>query len=72
MANQYWVRDRVIQWLRQDPTIGAFALKKKLKEKYLITLLYWIVYNGRQLALDEILGKWEDSFDYTFAFKIEI
>ncbi|CAN6352505.1 unnamed protein product [Urochloa humidicola] len=57
MANQFWVRDRVIQWLRQDPTIGASALKNKLEEKYLITLSYWIVYNGRQLALDEILGK---------------
>ena len=33
---------------------------------------YWIVYNGRRLALDEILDKWEDSFDYAFAFKAEI
>ena len=72
MANQFWVRDRVIQWLRQDPTIGASALKNKLEEKYLIKLSYWIVYNGRGLALDEILGKWEDSFDYAFAFKAEI
>jgi len=47
MANQFWVRDRVIQWLRQDPTIGVSALKNKLEEKYLIKLLYWIVYNGR-------------------------
>jgi len=29
----------------------------------LIKMSYWIVYNGRRLALDEILGKWEDSFD---------
>ena len=72
MANQFWVRDRVIQWLRQDPTIGASALKNKLEEKYLIKLSYWIVYNGRGLALDEIFGKWEDSFHYTFAFKAEI
>ncbi|CAN6178917.1 unnamed protein product, partial [Urochloa humidicola] len=72
MANQFWVRDRVIQWLRQDPTIGASALKNKLEEKYLIKLSYWIVYNGRQLALDEILGKWEDSFEYAFQFKAEI
>jgi hypothetical protein len=72
MANQYWVRDRIIQWLRQDSTIGASALKKKLEEKYLITLSYWILYNGRQLVLDEILGKREDIFYYTFAFKAEI
>ncbi|XP_039787049.1 uncharacterized protein LOC120653358 [Panicum virgatum] len=72
MANQFWVRDRVIQWLRQDPTTGPSALKNKLEEKYLIKLSYWIVYNGRGLAHDEILGKWEDSFDYAFAFKAEI
>ena len=72
MANQFWVRDRVIQWLRQDPTIGASALKNKLEEKYLIKLSYWIVYNGRGLALDEILGEWEDSLDYAFALKAEI
>ncbi|WVZ56439.1 hypothetical protein U9M48_006970 [Paspalum notatum var. saurae] len=72
MANQFWVRDRVAQWLREDPTIGASALKNKLEEKYLIQLSYWVVYNGRQLALNEILGKWEDSFDYAYAFKTEI
>ena len=38
----------------------------------MIKLSYWIVYNGRQLALNEILGKWEGSFDYAFAFKEEI
>jgi len=48
MANQFWVRDRIIQWLRQDPTIRASALKTKLEEKYLIKLSYWIVYNGRR------------------------
>ena len=40
MANQFWVRDRVAQWLRDDPTIGASALLKKLEEKYLVKLSY--------------------------------
>jgi hypothetical protein len=72
MANQFWVRDRVVQWLRNDPSEGARKLLNKLQEKYLIKLSYWVVYNGRQLALEEILGKWDDNFDYAFAFKAEI
>lgn len=40
MANQFWVRDRIIHWMRQDPAIGASALKNKLEEKYLIKLSY--------------------------------
>jgi hypothetical protein len=72
MADQYWVRDRVIQWLKEDLTISAAALKKKLEEKYLIQLSYWIFYNGKEQATDEILGKWDDSFEYAFAFKEEI
>ena len=36
MADQFWVRDKVVQWLMEDPTIGPAALKKKLEEKYLI------------------------------------
>ena len=35
-------------------------------------LSYWIVYNGKELAIDKILGKWDDSFEYAFAFKEEI
>jgi hypothetical protein len=72
MANQFWVRDRVVQWLKDDPSEGTTNLLKKLEEKYLIKLSYWVVYNGRQLALEEVLGKWDDSFDYAFAFKAEI
>ncbi|KAK3130033.1 hypothetical protein QOZ80_6BG0488050 [Eleusine coracana subsp. coracana] len=72
MANQFWVRDRVIGWLRDDPSLGPTALLRKLEEKYLIKLSYWIVFNRRCLALDEILGKWDNRFDYAFAFKAEL
>lgn len=45
---------------------------KRLEEKYLVKLSYWVVYNGRQLAIDEIMGKWDSSFDYAFKFKAEV
>ncbi len=61
MASNSWVKYRVINKLREDPTIGAAALKKTLEEKYLITLSYYVVWDGRQMALDEIIGGWEQS-----------
>ncbi|KAF0917086.1 hypothetical protein E2562_016893 [Oryza meyeriana var. granulata] len=56
MASNSWVKNRVINKLRTDPTIGAGALKKSLEEKYCIKLSYYVVWDGRQMALDEILG----------------
>lgn len=31
MATNHWVRDRVLNWLTNDPTIGAASLKKRLE-----------------------------------------
>ena len=36
MANNHWVKDRVINWLREDPTIGAKDLKQKLEENFCV------------------------------------
>jgi len=33
MASNHWVRDRVLDWLAKDSTIGAKALKTKLEEQ---------------------------------------
>ena len=72
MANNVWVRDRVIEKLKKDPTIGAAALKRWLEEKYCIKLSYYVVWDGKEKALDDILGSWEDSFDHAFSFKAEL
>lgn len=72
MATNAWVKDRVIAKLRQDPTIGATALKKFLEKKFKINISYYVVWDGRQIALDEILGRWEDIFQHVFSFKAEL
>ncbi|CAO2197920.1 unnamed protein product [Urochloa humidicola] len=43
MASNHWVKDRVINWLRLDPTIGAKALKERLEEKYCIKVSYYLL-----------------------------
>ena len=40
MASNHWVRDRVLDWLAKDSTIGAKALKTRLEEQYHLQLSY--------------------------------
>ena len=47
MATNAWVRDRVIDILRDEPTKGATKLKKDLNKKYNIQLSYYVVWDGR-------------------------
>lgn len=72
MATNHWVRDRVLDWLAKDPTIGAKALQKRLEEQYHLQLSYWVVWNGRNMALEQLKGKWDDSFEHIFSFKAEV
>lgn len=72
MTSNAWVKDRVIDTLREEPTTGAAALKKELEKKYKIKLSYYVVWDGRQMALQEIMGSWDDSFVDAFRFKAEV
>ncbi|CAN6249838.1 unnamed protein product [Urochloa humidicola] len=72
MATNAWVRDRVIDVLREEPTTGAAFLKKELEKKYNIQLSYYVVWDGRKMALEQIEGKWDDSFDHAYSFKAEV
>jgi len=66
------VRDRVINILRHDPTARASQMKKDLEKKYNITLSYYVVWDGMAMALEELQGKWDDSFEDVFRFKAEV
>jgi hypothetical protein len=72
MATNAWVRDRVIDILREEPTTGAAALKKMLEKKYNIKLSYYVAWDGKEMALEQIMGKWDDSFEDAFRFKAEV
>jgi hypothetical protein len=72
MATNGWVRGRVINTLRDEPNIGAAALLKELEKNYSIKLSYYVVWDGRRMALEQLMGKWEDSFVDAFRFKAEV
>ena len=60
MATNAWVRDN-----------GA-AVLKELEKKYNIQLSTYVVWDGKEVALEQIMGKWDDSFDDAFSFKAEV
>jgi hypothetical protein len=72
MANNAWVRDRVINILREEPTTRENKVRKDLQNKYNIQLSYYVVWDGMSMALEQIHGKWDDSFEDAFIFKAEV
>ena len=53
---QFWVRDQVIDWLKEDERLGSTELRKKLKEHHKVDVTYMKVYLGKQLAMDTFYG----------------
>ena len=55
-VTQFWVCEQVIDWLKEDATVGATELQRRLKDEYKILILYRRVWNGKNLALDKLYG----------------
>jgi len=47
-------------------------LKKKLKEHHKVSVHYKRVYMGKELALKQLYGDWESSFDNLYRFKEKV
>jgi hypothetical protein len=57
MASNKWVAERVIDLLRDTPTMGTKDLQVELKKKYKIEVPYSRVFRGKEKAPDMINGK---------------
>jgi hypothetical protein len=62
MISRSWVSGRVTDWLRKNPSAGAKEVKNKLEDEFHVKVTYNKAWVGRQAALDQIHGSWEDSF----------
>jgi hypothetical protein len=62
----------VKDWLVDDPTVRAKELQRRIKDTFKILVPYKRVYYGRELAIDQLYGKWGKSFDNLFRFKEQI
>ena len=71
-VTQFWMCEQVLDWLKEEPTLGPKDLKKKLKESHKIDVPYRKVVRGKQIAMDKLYGPWNKSFDNLYRFKAQI
>jgi hypothetical protein len=57
--------------LKENGTVGAKELKRRLKERHKIDVTYGKVYLGKQLAMHKIYGPWGESFENLYKFKAQ-
>lgn len=72
MASQSWVAERAEIIMKNDPDMSAIDLQKKLQNDYNVKVSYHTVYKGRQRAIVDLYGSWEESFRLLYNFKAEI
>jgi len=66
MATQDWCADRLGDWLKKNPTKGPGDYKDKLEGDYGIKLKFSKAWSGMKVALEQIHGKYEESFQLLF------
>jgi hypothetical protein len=62
----------VIDWVREDPTIGPAELISKLSKNLYVVIPYHRVFDGKEMALDLMQCKWNDNFHMLYRFKAEV
>lgn len=71
-ASKSWICFKVIDCVKEDPSVTSMELRRRLHDKYKIWILYNKVYRGRELASKRLFGNWDDSFDKLYAWKAEV
>jgi hypothetical protein len=67
-----WVASKAESILREDPHIGARELQKRLEREHKCEIAYDTVWRGKERALDEVYGKWSESFELLYRWKAEV
>jgi hypothetical protein len=71
-ATKFWVCEKVKDWLIEDATLGAKELQRRIKEHHKVKIHYKRVYMGKDLALKQLFGDWDSSFNNLYRFKAQI
>ena len=72
MAIHGWVADRLSDWVKKNPHRGTKGAKEKLESDYGIKLKYFKAWSGMKVALEQIHGKYEESFQLLFNWKAQM
>ena len=70
--NCKWVALWAASILRAEPNIGARELQKRLETDHKCEIAYDTVWRGKAKALDEVYGKWSESFRLLYRWKAEV
>ena len=69
-ASTGWISQRVKDIVKEDPTLGAKKLQKRLDETlYNIELSYFKMWSRKKSAMDDLHDTWEESFTILWRFK---
>lgn len=71
-ATKFWVCEQVKDWLTEDASVGAKELQWRIKDKHKLFVHYKRVYACKELALKELFGSWDNSFNNLYTFKAEM
>ncbi|KAK1667987.1 hypothetical protein QYE76_056146 [Lolium multiflorum] len=72
LAKTRWLADIILDWLRENPSLGPTTLVKKVVEKYKMEVPYMRMFYAKEMALDKINGPWNESFQLLYTFKAEV
>ena len=64
-----WVASLALPILTNKPHMGAKELQTLLQEQHNCSIAYDTVWKGKEKALTELYGSWEDSFRLLFSWK---
>ena len=62
MTTQGWVADRLSEWVKKNSNKGVKDAKVKVEGDYGIKLKYSKAWSGLKLPLEQVHGKYEESF----------
>lgn len=71
-VTKHWVADKVKDWLIDNPKLGPQALQGKLKDKFKVLVPYNRVYHGKEVAMTQLFGDCDKTFDNLYRFKKQI
>jgi len=55
-ATKFWIREKIKDWLVEDPTVRPKELRRRLKDDWKISISYKKMCDGKALAMDELYG----------------
>lgn len=67
-----WVASKAVKILKTNPGMGPKSLMIRLQEDHKCTIKYDTVCKGRQRALLELYGSWEESFHMLYRWRAQV